>query len=29
VSTGTETRPASGDAATTGTPLLQVNDLYK
>ena len=29
MSTGTETRPASGDAGTTGTPLLQVNDLFK
>jgi peptide/nickel transport system ATP-binding protein/oligopeptide transport system ATP-binding protein len=29
VSTGTETRPASGAAGTTGTPLLQVKDLYK
>jgi oligopeptide/dipeptide ABC transporter ATP-binding protein len=29
VSTGIETRPASGDAGTTGTPLLQVKDLYK
>ncbi|HEY0501333.1 MAG TPA: dipeptide ABC transporter ATP-binding protein [Kutzneria sp.] len=29
MSTGTETRPASGAAGTTGTPLLQVKDLYK
>ncbi|EWM13979.1 ABC transporter ATP-binding protein [Kutzneria sp. 744] len=29
MSTGTETRPASGDAGTTGTPLLQVKDLFK
>jgi oligopeptide/dipeptide ABC transporter ATP-binding protein len=29
VSTGIETKPASGDASTTGTPLLQVKDLYK
>jgi oligopeptide/dipeptide ABC transporter ATP-binding protein len=29
VSTGTETRPAAGGADTTGTPLLQVKDLFK
>jgi len=29
VSTGTETKPATGGADTTGTPLLQVKDLFK